>query len=63
MEVNPGHFTDDEWPFNQLLYEAYPGMTMEAVIASAMLPRLGIDALPEPTGSPDLQIQVCSSST
>jgi hypothetical protein len=54
MEVNPGHFTDDEWPFNQLLYEAYPGMTMEAVIASAMLPRLGIDALPEPTGSPDL---------
>ncbi|HEY45368.1 MAG TPA: beta-lactamase family protein [Anaerolineae bacterium] len=51
MEVNPGHFAGDEWPFKQLLHEAYPGMTIEIVTATAMLPRLGLDALPEPTGT------------
>ncbi len=51
QEVNPGHFAGDEWPIDQLLYEVYPGMTIETVTAAAILPRLGRDALPEPTGT------------
>jgi hypothetical protein len=50
MEVNPGHFAGDEWPINQLLHEVYPGMTEEIAVATVILPRLGIDALPEPVG-------------
>ena len=49
LEVAPGHFAGDEWPIDQLIHEAYPDMTLETVIAAAMLPRLGRDALPEPT--------------
>ena len=48
IEVNPGHFAGDEWPFDQLLHEVYPGMTTETVIATAILSRLGLDTLPEP---------------
>ncbi len=50
QEANPGHFAGAEWPIDQLLHEVYPGMTIETVTASAVLPRLGSDALPEPTG-------------
>jgi hypothetical protein len=48
-EVNPGHFAGDQWPLDQLLHEVYPDMTIEIVTVTAMLPRLGRDALPEPT--------------
>ncbi|HSR30431.1 MAG TPA: serine hydrolase domain-containing protein [Anaerolineae bacterium] len=51
MEVNPGHFSGGAWPFKQLLVEAYPGQTAEVVIPTALLPRLGVDPLPEPTGA------------
>ena len=51
QEVNPGHFAGAEWPIDQLLHEVYPDMAIEIVTATAMLPRLGRDALPEPTGT------------
>lgn len=51
MEVNPGHFAGGEWPIDQLLHEVYPDMTIEIVTATALLPRLGRDALPESTGA------------
>jgi CubicO group peptidase (beta-lactamase class C family) len=51
LEVGPGHFAGDAWPFDQLLYEVYPGMTLETVIAAAVLPRLGRDTLPEPAST------------
>ncbi|UCF61685.1 MAG: hypothetical protein JSV37_03090, partial [Anaerolineaceae bacterium] len=51
MEVNPGHFAGDQWPFDQLLHEVYLDMTIEIVTAAAILPRLGLAALPEPTGT------------
>ena len=50
-EVNPGHFAGNEWPIDQLIHEVYPGMTIKIVTAAAMLPRLGREALPEPTGT------------
>ena len=50
-EVNPGHFSGDEWPIRQLIHEVYPGMTIEIVTATSILPRLGLDALTEPTGT------------
>jgi hypothetical protein len=50
-EVSPGHFAGDEWPIDQLIHEAYPGMAIEPVMAAAILPRLGRDALPEPIGT------------
>jgi hypothetical protein len=53
LEVNPGHFAGDVWPFDQLIHEVYPGMTIETVTATAMLPRLGRDTIPESTGTND----------
>ena len=50
QEINPGHFAGAEWPIDQLIHEVYPGMTIANVTATAVLPRLGRDALPEPTG-------------
>ena len=50
QEVNPGHFAGDQWPIDQL-HEVYPGMTIEIVTASAIVPRLGRDLLPEPVGT------------
>ena len=51
VEVNPGHFSGDEWPIDQLLHQVYPGMTLEIVTAIWILPQLGRDALPEPMGA------------
>jgi hypothetical protein len=53
MEVNPGHFAGGAWPFKQLMHEAFPGQRAEVVIPSAILPRLGTDALPEGAGTND----------
>ena len=51
VEIEPGHFSGAEWPFKQLMYEFFPGQNAENVIATAVLPRLGIDALPETAGA------------
>ncbi len=51
MEVEPGHFSGAAWPLKQLMYESFPGQTAKIVIPKAIVPRLGIDVLPERTGT------------